>query len=259
MKRLLLASAAALALALPQPKANAALPVIDIDNIVQSFKQLQEMIAVKDQVTRQLQTLQNVPRQLIGQFQGLMDLGVSNPLQDITANLESLMHGSGTGRCAGGDGLMALNQYAEALPMAGASNIDFTGAQINGSAARSAGLLACTQQMMAGTQSRLRQMPDLLRGLESCGDITCLEGMSGRIQYEQAIVAAQTQQATLVHMNAQQQRWNMEDQAMQKMRADADQGVNATGGANALSTGGGGTGPAAPSMAMPTFNATLMR
>jgi len=76
---------------------------------------------------------------------------------------------------------------------------------------------------------------------------------------EQAIVAAQTQQATLVHMNAQQQRWNMEDQAMQKMRADADQGVNATGGANALSTGGGGgTGPA-PSMAMPTFNAMSMR
>jgi len=258
MKHLLLASAAALALALPQPKANAAMPVIDIDNIVQSVKQLQEMIAVKNQVTQQLQTLQNVPRSLIGQFQGLLDLGVSNPLQDITANLESLMHGSGTGRCAGADGMMAMNQYAEAMPMDGAADIDFTGAQINGSAARSAGLLACTQQMMMGTQSRLRQMPELLAGLQSCGDITCLNGMSGRIQYEQAITQAQTQQATLVHMNAQQQRWDMEDRAMQKMRADADQGVNATGGANALSTGGGGTGPA-PSMAMPTFNAMSMR
>ena len=258
MKRVLLACAALLMLetaAFPPP-AKAALPVIDIDGLVQAFKQLQELQQMQQTVTQQLRTLQNVPRQMIGQFQGLLDLGVSNPLQDITSNLESLMHGSGTGRCTGSQGLMALNQYAEAAPMAGSTEIDFNGAQLNGSAARGAGLLACTQQMMQATQSRLQQMPGLLGALESCADITCETGISGRIQYEQAMIQTQMLQTQLVGQHAQQQRWTMEDQTLQKQRADSQAWIEQTGGAGALGTGGsGGTSPMMSSTAAPMFSA----
>lgn len=258
MKRVLLACAAILMLetaTLPQP-AKAALPVIDLDSLYQLFTQVQQMKQALDFAQRQLQTLQNVPHQMIGQFQGLLDLGVSNPLQDITANLESLMHGSGTGRCTGSQGLMALNQYAEAAPMAGSTEIDFNGAQLNGSAARGAGLLACTQQMMQATQSRLQQMPGLLGALESCADITCETGISGRIQYEQAMIQTQMLQSQLVGQHAQQQRWTMEDQTLQKQRADSQSWIEQTGGAGALGTGGGGgTSPMMSSTAAPMFSA----
>lgn len=255
MKRAFLASIAMLALELAGlPGAHAALPVIDIDSLKQLFTQVQQMQQALQFAQSQLHALTNVPQQLMGQAQGLLSMGVSNPLQDIEHNLMSLMNGSGTGRCNGADGIMQLNQYAEALPMEGANSIDFQGAQLNGTAASSAGLLACTNQMMQATQTRLQEMPELLGALQSCGDITCLQGVSGRINYEQAVVATQTQQAMLVNLNAQQQRWNVEDQIEQKTRSDADQWVNATGGSGALSGGAGTAAPAARTMA-PTFNA----
>jgi len=251
MKRLLLTAIATVPLLLaatPMPKA--ALPVIDIDSLVQQVQQLMEMKNMVDTQLRQLQTLKNVPQQLIGEARGLLDLGVSNPLQDITNNLQSLMNGSGTGTCHGSSHLLDINQYAQALPMVG-GKIDFAGAQINGSAARGAGLLACTNQMMQATQSRLQQMPELLSMLQSCTDITCEQGVSGRIAYEQANIQTQQLQAQLMGLNAQQQRWNTEDQITQKQRADADAWVNETGGANA-----GGTGSTVPGRASaPMFSA----
>lgn len=248
MKRFLLAAVAAFALEMAAtPTLKAGLPVIDIDNLWNNVQQLMEMKNMLDTQLRQLQTLRNVPQQLIGEAQGLLDLGVSNPLQDIMGNLQSLMNGSGTGTCHGSSHLMDLNQYASAMPMVG-GKIDFAGAQINGAAARGAGLLACTNQMMEATQRRLTQMPELLSMLQSCTDITCEQGVSGRIAYEQANIQTQQLQAQLMWQNAQQQRWTAEDQITQKQRADADTWVNETGGANAAGTGSTVPGRAAAPM-----------
>jgi len=239
MKRILLAAAAAFALevaVMPAPKA--AMPVIDIDSLAQMWKQVQQMQQMLQFTQQQLQTLRNVPQQLMGQAQGLLSLGVSNPLQDIMGNLQSLMNGTGTGHCTGSSQLLDVNQYAEATPLDTGGQMDFAGATMNGTAARDAGLMACTNQMMEATQQRLQQMPELLSMLQSCTDITCEQGISGRIQYEQAMIQAQTQQAILMGQNAQQQRWNAQDQILQKRRADAQQLIELSGGTGAFSGGG---------------------
>ena len=84
---------------------------------------------------------------------------------------------------------------------------DFLGSLLNGGASRLAGLMACTNQMMQATEQRLTQMPQLLSELQNCSDVTCATTLSGRIQLETATINAQQQQAILMGLTQQQQRW----------------------------------------------------
>jgi hypothetical protein len=110
---------------------------------------------------------------------------------------------------------------------------------MNQSANRNAGLQACTQQMMAGTQAALAALPGLLTQLQAATDVTQVAAVSARIQQQIAVINAQQQQAQLMATTAMLQRQMSEDQILQKQRADAMQRVNET-------SGGGGAAGGAP-------------
>jgi hypothetical protein len=250
MRRLGIATAIATTLLSAAP-VRAELPVVDFSALGQWAKALQSDARM---ITNQLQQIaqlaqsvhdfEDIPQNLIGQVVGLLQVGVQNPLQNITANLSALMNGSGVGTCSGANGLLTMNQYAHA------NGADFAGAWLNGSAAITAGLQACTRLMMQATQDRLSQLPQLLSEVQSCHDQACATALSARIQLETATINTQQQQAQLVMMNGQLQRWTAEDQIMQKQRQDYEAIVNGTGG-NA-----GVTAPVATSPAVSAFSAS---
>lgn len=251
MKRRIIAVALAIASA-SVPQAMAQIPVTDLGAIGQLFQQVQQGVQMLTSLQSQVRALTNVPQEMIQQAAGLLNIGIQNPLKDILGNLTTLQNGVGVGTCTGGQDLLGVNQYssATALPIPGtdgSTGMDFSGAQINGNAARGAGLMACTRQMMQATQTRLQQMPELLTELQGCHDVSCTTAVGGRIQLETATIQAQQQQASLMALTAQQQRWTADDQVIQKMRQDSQALVDGTGGANALGGGGHGAigGPAA--------------
>lgn len=248
LKRSLLAAGSLAVLWAGQARAD--MPVIDFANLTQAVHEVEQATMMVSQLRSQLSALTNIPANLIGQVEGLINISVANPLQNIMGNLQGLMNGSGTGVCTGAEGLRAMNQLYTALPLPGAGNMDFAGAQINGMAARSAGLLGCTNQMMQATQTRLNELPNLLSELQACGDVTCATAVSGRIQLETATIQAQQQEMTIMAAQGQMQRWMMEDQQQQKMRADAMAVLQQTGG------GGGASGfsIASTTEAAPTFS-----
>jgi len=231
--------------------ARADLPVVDFSALGQWAKELQsdaQMITNQlqqiSQLTQTVHDIEDIPQNLIGQVAGLLQVGVQNPLQNITGNLSTLMNGSGVGTCSGASNLLTINQYARA------SGSDFAGAWLNGGASITAGLQACTRQMMQATQDRLNEMPGLLDEVQSCHDQACATALTARIQLETATINTQQQQAQLVMMQGQLQRWTAEDQIMQKQRQDYQAIINGSGG------NVGAPVPPAASSAVPTFNAT---
>jgi len=189
----ILASLAAFAAA--TPSACADVPVIDIAALTQWAQELQQQAqqlhTAMNQLT-QLETtvrdIEDIPRDLMGQVQGLMQVAVQNPLQGITGNLAGLFNGSGTGQCAGAANLLAMNQFHIA------QGGDFLGSWINGGASVTAGLQACTNMVLQSTQTRLNDLPQLVSQLQSCNDMACATAVNGRIQEEVANINAQTLQ-----------------------------------------------------------------
>ena len=179
---------------------------------------------LQQQVQQAIQTVQaltNIPQNLAGQVVGLLQSTIQNPLQGISLNLQTLMTGSGPGVCMGAGGMLSATQAWTA------NGGDFLGSLLNGGASRLAGLMACTNQMMQATEQRLTQMPQLLSELQNCSDVTCATTLSGRIQLETATINAQQQQAILMGLTQQQQRWAADDLVLQKMRADLEAVYNA--------------------------------
>lgn len=256
-------AAAALFVATITPiRAHAAIPVIDLSSIEQLLKEVQTDAQILEQAQQQLQTLRNIPQNLIGQVQGLLNQAVANPLRGIEGDLTGLMNGTGTGNCTGSQNLLGANQLVQAipLPIPGAAQIgqgiDFTGAMINGQATRTAGVLACNQQALNGVQQQLDQLPQLLDELQACGDVTCATAVNGRIQYQLAQGQALQTQSALVGQNAQLMQWTREQNTLQYMRGGEQDLINMTGGANAIGGGGGGAmAVAAPMTPAPTFGA----
>ena len=131
----------------------------------------------------------------------------------------------------------------------------FLGSLLNGGASRLAGLMACTNQMMQATEQRLTQMPQLLSELQNCSDVTCATTLSGRIQLETATINAQQQQAILMGLAQQQQRWAADDLVLQKMRADLEAVFNSLPSGTDWRSALAATVPAAVASA-PVFSAS---
>jgi hypothetical protein len=220
-------------LLLVQP-ARADLPVIDAASLAKWVAQAQQMAQQLTQLENTVRSLTDVPQNLVNQVEGLLQQAVQNPLGNITQNLQVLMTGQGTGTCGNANTYLAQNQYNAA------TGGDFTGQWLNQSANRSAGLQACTQQMMAGTQTALTQLPALLTQLQGATDVTQIAAIAGRIQQAIATINAQQQQALLMGQTAMLQRMMQEDQLLQKQRADAQERINATS-----ATAAGAAAPAA--------------
>jgi hypothetical protein len=266
LRRFVQAFAVAAPLVIAGAIARADLPVIDFTAIGKWVQQLQQMAQQVQLMTQQVQqaiqtvtALTNIPQNLVSQVTGLLQSSIQNPLQGINLNLQTLMTGSGVGTCTGGSNYLSLNQAWTA------GGNDFLGATINGSASRLAGLMACTSQMLGATQQRLQQMPQLLSELQNCKDVTCAAAISGRIQLENATINAQQQQAVLMGLYQQQQRWTADDLIAQKMRADAEgvfNGLPSTGvGSNPFmatgsTLGAGSVGPGGISVSAPVFNSS---
>lgn len=252
MKRTILALPLALCLTLGHSRAD--LPVIDGSAIVRWIQQAQQMEQQLQQAQQTVHALENVPRGMIGQFQGLFS-SLQNPLGNINLNLNTLLTGAGSGSCGGASNLLNMTQMFTAAPTlgGGANSIDFAGAQLNGQAAQLAGLTACTRVMMDNTQQRMNQLPPLIDQLKGCGDVACTTAVQGQIQAMQADATMQIQQALLVGQNAQLGEMIRRAQQEQKMRADEKRIIDATGGAGAI--GGSGPNIAGPTTAAPTFNA----
>jgi hypothetical protein len=228
MRRFLLATAIASPLFLAAPASRAQMPVIDwtaigewVQQLHQMAQQVQLMSQQLQQVTNTVRALTSIPANLAGQVTGLLQSSIQNPLQGISLNLQSLMMGSGSGVCPGAGGMLPTTQGWTA------TGGDFTGSMMNGGANQLAGLLACTQQMMQATQQRLTQMPQLLSELQACSDVSCTTAVSGRIQLETATINTQQQQAMLMGLAQQQQRWTADDLVLQKQRADLEALLNA--------------------------------
>jgi hypothetical protein len=222
MRRQILAGVAA-GLLLVQP-ARADLPVIDAAQLLKWVQQAAQMANQLTQLEATVRSLTNVPQDLVTQVQGLLQQAVQNPLGAITQNLQVLLTGHGTGTCTGSQNYLTANQYSAA------AGGDFTAQMLNQSANRTAGLQACTQQMMAGTQAALAQLPGLLTQLQAATTVTQAAAIAGRIQQAVATIAAQQQQATLMGQTMMIQRAIQEDQQLQKMRADAQERINNTSG-----------------------------
>jgi hypothetical protein len=242
MRRFLLATAIASPLFLAVPS-KAALPVIDFAQLGEWARQLQYALQqvqyLQQQVQQAIQTVQaltNIPQNLAGQVVGLLQSTIQNPLQGISLNLQTLMTGSGPGVCMGAGGMLSATQAWTA------NGGDFLGSLLNGGASRLAGLMACTNQMMQATEQRLTQMPQLLSELQNCSDVTCATTLSGRIQLETATINAQQQQAILMGLTQQQQRWAADDLVLQKMRADLEAVYNSLPSGAGFGPGGGGFG-----------------
>jgi hypothetical protein len=244
----ILASLAAFAVATPPARAD--VPVIDISALTRWAQELEKQAQILQTAMNQLTQLQttvrdieDIPRDLMGQVQGLMQIAVQNPLQGITGNLAGLFNGSGTGQCAGSANLLRMNQYQVA------TGRDFTGAWINGGAAITAGLQACTNMVLQSTQTRLDNLPQLVSQLQACNDMACATAVNGRIQEEVANINAQTLQLMAMQSAGQLQEYTAQQQLLQKMRADAQAVANGTGGG----TPGVG-GPTSPNFQTPTTN-----
>ena len=250
----ILASLAAFAAA--TPSACADVPVIDIAALTQWAQELQQQAqqlhTAMNQLT-QLETtvrdIEDIPRDLMGQVQGLMQVAVQNPLQGITGNLAGLFNGSGTGQCAGAANLLAMNQFHIA------QGGDFLGSWINGGASVTAGLQACTNMVLQSTQTRLNDLPQLVSQLQSCNDMACATAVNGRIQEEVANINAQTLQLIAMQSAGELQKYQAEQQMLQKQRADAEAVIAATGGGNPGPLVGGPTTPNAGPNNVPLFNA----
>ena len=256
MRRLLLATALAAPLFLAAPTGRAQMPVIDFAQLGEWARQLQYAIQqvqyLQQQVQQAIQTVQaltNIPQNLAGQVVGLLQSTIQNPLQGISLNLQTLMTGSGPGVCMGAGGMLSATQAWTA------NGGDFLGSLLNGGASRLAGLMACTNQMMQATEQRLTQMPQLLSELQNCSDVTCATTLSGRIQLETATINAQQQQAILMGLTQQQQRWAAEDLIAQKMRADAEAVYNSLPAGTGSLSASGGFGPGSVASA-PAFSAS---
>jgi predicted esterase YcpF (UPF0227 family) len=197
-------------------------PVIDVAALLRWAQQAAQMTQAVTQLETTVRSLTNVPQNLQQEVTGLLNSAVQNPLGNITQNLNVLMAGSGTGTCGGAQAVLTQNQYGTA------TGGDYLGQQMNQNANRNAGLMACTQQMLAATQSRLAQMPQLLAELQSSTDVTSATVNAARIQQETATIAAQQQQAMLVAQSAYLQHQMSEEQLYQKQRADAQEVIQAT-------------------------------
>jgi hypothetical protein len=202
--------------------ATAQVSVVDWPELVKWAQQAEQMTQTVTQLENTVRSLTDVPQNLTSEVQGLLNSTVQNPLGAITQNIKVLMAGSGTGSCAGSQTVLTQNQYSAA------TGGDFIGQTLNQSAKRNAGLMACTQQMLQATQSRLEQMPQLLTMLQGSTDVTSATVNAARIQHEIGTINAQQQQAMLMAQSSMLQHMMSEDQLLQKQRADASEVVRAT-------------------------------
>jgi hypothetical protein len=214
-------------------------PVIDVSALARWAQSLEQQAQQLTTMINTLHDIEDIPQNLIGQVTGLLNVAIQNPLQEITGNLAGLMNGSGVGTCAGAANLLTMNRFQTA------TGGDFLGSWLNGGASITAGLQGCTQQMMQATQDRLNQMPQLLSEVQACHDQACATALGDRIQLETATINAQQQQAQLVMMQGQLQRWTAQDQILQKQRGDYEQVITGT------SAGAPGGPPLTSSVAIP--------
>ncbi len=235
MKRVLLATTLAVSIFGVSP-VRADLPVIDPSALLQWAKQiesdaqqLQAAMNTLTQVEQQVRDIEDIPQGLMSQVTSLINQATQNPLTGITANLDGLFNGSGTGQCANSANLLRMNQFA--TPTGG----DFTGSWINGAASITAGLQACNQMVLQSTQTSLSDLPQLGQQLQACKDVACATAVSGRIQVETANLNAQSLQLTAMANAGQLQQYTAQMQFQQKMRADSEAVANGT-------TGGASTG-----------------
>ncbi len=248
LRRMLLASSLAAGIVLWEtPPAPALIPVEDYAAITRLFQQVQQLQQMLNYAFQQVHALTNIPNDLIRQADGLLTLGIQNPLGDLQNTLSSIMNGGPlTGTCAAAaSGLINANRYSTA------TGADFAGALLNANSSRLGGVMACMNTQMHSTQERLNQMPQLLSQLQSCTDVACATAVSGSIQYQTALIQTQTNQAILMGQAAQAQRWSAEDQVNEKIRADAEGTVQGTSGNGAGQGGPVAMTPQAPAFAAP--------
>ena len=266
MKRLLLSAVASVGLSFGSAHAQGVL-VHDQLSFMELFQQLQQAVQMVSSLEQQVNILENVPRQMIGQVEGLISQTIRNPLNDIMGNLNGLRLGSGPGSCSGSQNFLAQDQFymptnlPSIVPLGAASGgvtrgLDFLGSLINNRANSTAGVLACNQQMMTATQQRMDDMQTMVDQLKACNDITCINGVNGQIAVYQATIQNQQLQATLVGQHGDLLQRTREQNELEYVRAAEAQAIQETGGAGAA--GSPDNVPVAgPTVAAPTFGAGL--
>ncbi len=248
-RQILLTSSIAAGIVLTTTPAPALIPVEDYGAITRIWEGVQVAQKALTEAQNTARAVTSVPRNLMSQVEGLLSMGVQNPLGDLQNTLSSIMHGGPlSGSCAAAAGnIISATRYATA------SGSDFSGILLNANSSRLGGVVSCMDTQLRSTQSRLNQMPQLLEELQNCQDVSCTTAVSGRIQLETATIGAQTNQAILMGQAAQAQRWATEDQVNEKIRRDAEETIQGTSG-----QGAGGSPVAARAMTTeaPTFAAT---
>jgi hypothetical protein len=221
MRRVSTSAALVWTLVMAQP-AGAQLVVTDPQNLVRWLQQTQQMKARITQLTAQVRALRDIPQNLISQTEGLIQTATSNPLGQITQNLQTLLNGSGPGNC--GNAQINLTSNNNQTP----TGTDLSDQLMTQNINRQAGLLACTQQMMTATQTAMPQIQALVQQLAGATDVTQATAISGRIMGQIAVMQGQQQQAQLLASEGLLQTQLNENKILEKQRSDSMKLYNST-------------------------------
>lgn len=247
MRRLLLSAAAVLVLA---GQARADLPVIDPAALIQMAQQL-----------RQMEQDYEVYKGIFGSLLRAVDpnsmaTGIigSQPLPGASQIGQMLTGGGNGGQLSGlaGQFLGANTVYT---PQSTGPN-DFNASYLQRNGNTLSGVQAMAQQSISSIQSHIAGLVGIQSQLSTVQTSADVAAIQGRLQAEQANIAAQGVQAQAVQtmMMAQQQQYELQERQRDRQSADA---LLAS-----VSGGGGGAGsisaasPQTAALNVPTFSAT---
>jgi type IV secretion system protein VirB5 len=227
MRKSILAGAAALAVCATSAPAMAQWTVIDPSNLaqaVQQVKQLTQQIQMMQQqyktMMQQYQAIAHLPQSALNQLQSQLTVPqFRNPLSAGSADVGSIMNGSGLGSGALGSDLQTyLNQNRVYSP----TGQDFQAQQMNRNATSVAGSQAMAADLYQSAASHIQTLQGLEGQLASAPDEKAVADIQARIGMEQAAFQAQQVQAQSLAMWQQAQERNQDERNDEARRQQID-------------------------------------
>jgi hypothetical protein len=243
--RLLIAGAAAAAMLCG--RAQAQVVTISPAELVQLGNQLTQL---KQEYTATLGIFGSLVRQLDPNTYAQQLLAAANPMPEVgqITQMVSGFTGTGGGGLAGMAGQFLRNNTYYMPQSTGAG--DFNALALQRQASTLSNAQALAQQALSSLQTHIAGISDIQEQLSSATSQADLAAINGRLQAEQANLAAQGVQAQALNALVQAQQQQYQQMAMQRLRQEADDLAISVGGTAA--TGGLPT-PPAPAQQIPTF------
>jgi hypothetical protein len=242
--RLLIAGAAAAMLC---ARAHAQVVTISPAELTKLASQLDQM---KQEYTATLGVFGSLVRQLDPNTIAQQLLASANPMPQVGQITQAIsgFTGTGTGGLAGMAGQFLRNNTYYMPQSTGAG--DFNALTLQQQASTLSNAQALAQQALTSLQTHISGISDIQAQLSTATSQADLAAINGRLQAEQANLAAQGVQAQALNALVQAQQAQYQQMAMQRLRQEADDLATSVGGTAATS---GLPTPPAPAQQIPTF------